>query len=237
MGCGHGQRARQEARALESGGADGIIVENFGDVPYGTAPASAHTVASMTVAVETVLRMVGVPVGINVLRNDPCSALAIAAVTGARFVRANVHFGVMVADEGLIEGNAHETLRYRRDLGAEHVAIFADVPVKHARPLGSDDIGRVAVETVQRGLADALIVSGPATGVPTELEDVARVKASVPEVGVLIGSGVTEDNAAELLKEADGAIVGTSLKVDRNVHNPVDLERVKRLASKIKSTS
>ena len=121
----------------------------------------------------------------------------------------------MAADEGLIQGNAHETLRYRHSLGAdEKVKIFADVLVKHAAPVGSADIVHVARETAYRGMADALIVTGPATGTPAAAEDVAAVKGAVPDIPVLVGSGVDEDNAEVYLALSDGAIVGTSLKVE-----------------------
>ncbi len=231
-------RAQAEALALAQGGADGIIVENFGDAPFTTGPVGPHTVAAMTLAVRAVREVVSLPVGINMLRNDPYSALAVAVVTGARFIRANVHYGVMVADEGLIQGKAHETLRYRRALEAEEkVKIFADVLVKHATPLGSTDIAHVARETVHRGLADALIVTGPATGTPADLTDVTKVKSAVPDVPVLVGSGVDESNAEAFLAFADGAIVGTSLKVNGVIRNPIDHVRVKSLAQRIKALS
>ena len=230
------ERARNEALTLAEGGADGIIVENFGDAPFATGHVEAQTVVAMTLAVNAVMETVSLPVGINVLRNDPSSALAIAVGTGARFIRANVHYGVMVADEGLIQGMAHETLRYRRLLGAhDQVSIFADVLVKHAVPLGDRDVAQVAKETVYRGLADALIVTGPATGTPAALEDVAAVRAAVPGVPLLVGSGVDESNAEAFLAVADGAIVGTSLKVDGIIHNRVDPARVKRIAGRIKA--
>ena len=222
-------RAGQEALALAKGGVDGIIVENFGDVPYAKARVEAHTVAAMTLATVEVKKTVGVPLGVNVLRNDVRTALAIASVTGAQFVRANVHYGVMAADEGLIEGEAHDTLRYRRALGSD-IKIMADVLVKHAIPLGPLDIALSARDTALRGLADAVIVSGPATGAPTSVEELAQVKQALPHTPVLIGSGLNESNAAALLSVADGAIVGTSLKKDGLVYNPVDLERVKGLA-------
>ena len=231
-------RAKEEADILASEGAHGIIVENFGDVPYYPGPVGPETVAGMTLAVGEVMDAVQVPIGINVLRNDPRSAIAIAAATGAGFVRANVHYGAMVADEGIVQGAAHETLRYRRLLGVqERVKIFADVLVKHAAPLGSGDIAHVARETVLRALADALIVTGSATGASASVEDVRAVRNAAPEVPVLVGSGVDEDNAASLLKHADGAIVGTSLKVDGVVSNPVDPERVRRLAARFQALS
>ena len=131
-------QAQKEAHLLAEGGADGIIVENFGDAPFATGHVGPHTVAAMTLAVQAVMERVALPVGINMLRNDPYSALAVAVATGARFIRANVHYGVMVAEEGLIQGRADETLRYRRALGADQkVKIFADVLVKHAVPAGN----------------------------------------------------------------------------------------------------
>ena len=228
-------QAQNEAIALEEGGVDGIIVENFGDAPFATGHVGPHTVAAVTLAVQAVMDRVNLPIGINMLRNDAYSALAVAVATGARFIRANVHYGVMVAEEGLIEGRADETLRYRRALGAdETVKIFADVLVKHAVPLGASDITQVARETVHRGLADVLIVTGPATGRSADADDVARVKAAMPDVPILVGSGIDESNAEVFLSLADGAIVGTSLKMGGAIQNPVDRARVKRLASRIK---
>ena len=222
-------RAKKEARDLEEGGVYGMIVENFGDVPYLKGRVEPHTIAAVTLAVEAVKATVSVPVGINVLRNDVRSALAIAAVTGAQFVRANIHYGVMVADEGVIEGDAHETLRYRRMLGVD-IKIMADLHVKHAAPLGPADIAVSARDTVDRGLADVIIVSGPATGMETSIIDVSRVKEAIPETPVFVGSGVNENNVDSLMRVADGAIVGTSFKKDGLVQNPVDPERVKGLA-------
>ena len=227
-------RAEEEADILEQGGVNGIIVENFGDVPFRTGRLDPETIAGMTVAVERVKNVVSVPVGINMLRNDALSALGIAAVTGARFIRVNVHYGVMAAEEGLIEGEAFQTMRLRRALGAD-VKVLADVLVKHAVPLGLVDLGLMAKETVQRGLADGLIVSGAATGQETASSDVSVVRRAVPDGLVLVGSGVTEDNIRRVLEHSDGAIIGTSLKEDGVVANRVDPERVRRMADIFRS--
>ena len=227
-------RAEEEADILEQGGVNGIIVENFGDVPFRTGRLDPETIAGMTVAVERVKNVVSVPVGINMLRNDALSALGIAAVTGARFIRVNVHYGVMAAEEGLIEGEAYRTMRRRRALGAD-VKVLADVLVKHAVPLGPVDLGLMAKETVQRGLADGLIVSGAATGQETASSDVSVVRRAVPDGLVLVGSGVTEDNIRRVLEHSDGAIIGTSLKEDGVVANRVDPERVRRMADIFRS--
>ncbi len=221
------QRALDDARALEEGGADGVIVENFGDVPF-RKYVEAHTVAAIAIVVKEVVRALSLPVGVNVLRNDAQAALAIAATAGAQFIRVNVHTGAMVTDQGIIEGRADETLRYRKMLGAD-VKIFADVFVKHAAPLGAQTLEQAAKDTVTRGLADALILSGAGTGETTNLDDVRRVKAAVPDVPIFVGSGVNADNIAEVLKVADGVIVGTSVKVEGKIENLVDVERVRQL--------
>ena len=129
------RHARGDAEALASGGVHGVIVENFGDVPLRKGRVEPWTVAAMTLAVKEVQAVSDVPIGINVLRNDAVSVLAIAYATGAQFIRVNVHTGAVLADEGIIEGRAPETLGLRRELGAD-IKIFADVFVKHAVPLG-----------------------------------------------------------------------------------------------------
>ena len=223
-------RARRDAYALASGGVNGVIVENLGDMPLHKDRVGPHTVAAMTMAVNAVMQEADLPVGINVLRNDAKAAIAIAAATGARFIRVNVHTGAMVADEGIIEGRAAETLRYRQELKAD-VKILADVMVKHAVPLGDQDLALAARAARDRGLADGLVVSGTLTGERTSLADVVAVKNSVPEVPVLVGSGLDEADIHELLTRAHGAIVGTGLKIDRILDNPVDPARVARLVS------
>ena len=222
-------RAKMEAGILQDGGAHGIIVENFGDAPFKTGRVEPETVAAMALAVEHVRGSISVPVGINMLRNDAISALAVAVVTGAEFIRVNVHYGVMATDEGLVEGEAYETTRRRRSLNAD-VQILADVLVKHAAPVGQSDIGLVAQETTRRALADGLIVSGQATGQPTNSFDVSVVRRSVPDGFVLVGSGINDSNVSRIMEHADGAIVGTSIKREGIVANPVDPERVRRLA-------
>lgn len=226
-------RALDDARALVDGGASGIIIENFGSVPFakGTAGArlSPHAVAAMTRVAEA-CRSYAVSVGINCLRNDAISAMGIAAAVGADFIRVNVHTGAMLTDQGVIEGEAERTLRYRASLGAHRVAILADVLVKHAAPLAPVSIGDAAKDAVARGLADGLIVTGRATGATTDRQQLEDVHAAVPRTPVYVGSGLTPDNAAELLAIADGAIVGTWLKRGGDVRAPVDTERTRRLA-------
>jgi len=228
--------AAADARALATGGVDAVVVENFGDVPFTAGRVAAETVAGMAVAGAAVREQLaatkpGIPHGFNVLRNDVTSGLGLCAAADGAFVRVNVHTGAMVTDQGLIQGGAFETLRLRRTL-APNALIFADVHVKHASPLGgAETLEGAARDCHHRGLADALIVSGTGTGAATPLDDVRRVRAACPDANILIGSGSTDQSAAELLKFADGLIVGTWLKVDGVLANPIDPERVARLRS------
>jgi membrane complex biogenesis BtpA family protein len=230
-------RALEEARALHGSGFDGCIVENYGDIPFHKDTVEPITVAAMTRIVGVVCRALpGWRVGVNVLRNDARAALAIAAATGARFVRVNVHVGATATDQGVIEGRAAETLRLRRDLGAA-VEIWADVHVKHGRSLAHATTAREAEDAVHRGLADAVIVSGAGTGEATDLDDVraaAELRLGVP---VLVGSGVTAENCAALLRLADGAIVGTALKRSAVTTAPLDAERLRRFVEAARAAS
>jgi membrane complex biogenesis BtpA family protein len=187
----------------------------------------------MAVCVREVVRGARLPVGVNLLRNDAAGALAVAHAAGARFVRVNVHTGVMAADQGLLLGRAHETLRLRARLGAA-VAIFADVWVKHAAPFPGAELEQAAEDTFHRGLADALIVSGSGTGKPTDLSRVEAVKRAVPEAPVLIGSGVTVESVAAALAVADGAIVGSALEQEGRAGAAVDPARAAALVAALR---
>ncbi|MEZ6014175.1 MAG: BtpA/SgcQ family protein [Planctomycetota bacterium] len=222
--------AARDAAAYAEGGAHGIIVENFGDAPFFAGGVPPETVAALALGVAAARDAApGLPVGVNVLRNDARAALGIAAATGATFVRVNVHTGAMLTDQGLIEGRAAETLRERARL-APGVAIFADVHVKHAVPLGGERLIDAAEDAWKRGLADALILSGRATGAAPQAALVQEVRAALgPQVPLLLGSGVSAANARALLAAADGAIVGSSLKVGGDLSAPVDAERVRAL--------
>ena len=222
--------ALRDARTLRDGGCDGIVFENFGDKPFFKGRVGAETIAAMTRAIADVAREVAIPFGVNVLRNDALSALAIAAATGAAFIRVNVHCGAMLTDQGLIEGDAATTLRMRASL-APDVAIFADHLVKHAAPLADVDPIQSAKDLRVRGLADVVIVSGIETGAPPSAERLAQLRAAI-DAPLLIGSGLCEENCDAF--EADGAIVGTAIKEGGRVDAPVDRARVERLVARFK---
>jgi uncharacterized protein len=218
-------RAEQEAVALASGGVNSIIVENFFDAPFPKSRVDPAVVSAMTTIVSRLKELVSMPIGINVLRNDSLSAMAIASCTGAAFIRVNVLSGVMATDQGLIEGCAYELLRYRRELGSD-VKIVADVLVKHAQPLSSSDITTAVHETIDRGLADAIILSGVATGSPPSLEDLRLAKAAAGSTPIIIGSGADFSNISNLMQFADGVIVSSSLKRQGKIENSIDTIRV-----------
>jgi membrane complex biogenesis BtpA family protein len=219
------ERAEQEATALAAGGIDGIIVENFFDAPFTKDQVNPAVISAMTLIVDRLMNLVVVPVGINLLRNDAKGALAIASCVNAQFIRVNVLNGIMATDQGLIEGNAHEILRFRRELGSD-IAIFADVLVKHARPLGTPNLTTAVQDTIERSLADAVILSGWATGSPPTLEDLELATAAAKGTPVLIGSGANWDNIGQLMQAADGAIVASSLKRQGMIHETIDPIRV-----------
>ena len=225
--------AVKDARAYERGGADALFIENFGDVPFTKGCVTPETIAAMAAAGRAIRQAVKLPIGFNVLRNDARAALALCAVCGGAFIRVNVHTGAMLTDQGLIEGTAYETLRYRQRV-CPQVQIFADVHVKHAVPLGNWTIEDAARDTVERGLADALIVSGAGTGLAADVADVERVRRTAAAVKILLGSGVTVANVRDFLPIADGFIVGSSLKLGGKLSNNVDPKRVAALARAIR---
>jgi len=220
------EAAFRDLYALESGGADGVIVENLADAPFAvTAP--PETVAMMSVVVHQLIEKSHIPVGVNVLRNDGHAALAIAAATGAAFVRVNVFCGVAFSDQGIVEGQARDLHWLRRSLGI-NTRIFADVHVKHAAH--PTTLVEAAIDN-ERNRPDAMIVSGIATGRRTSPDDLQTVKGAT-SLPVLVGSGVRLDNVSTY-READGFVVGTVLKEQAQVDAPVDVTRVRALADAI----
>lgn len=225
--------ALADAAALEQGGVDGVMVENFFDAPFFKDHVPPETVAGMT-RVMTILRQkTKLPLGVNVLRNDGMSALAIAAACDAQFVRINIVSWAMLADQGIIEGKAAEIARYRKMLGA-NTLILTDCLTKHAEPLAPMQMEWVALDTWERGGVDALVISGKATGYATDLGDVIAARKGAPSAPLLIGSGVTVENVLDFLPIVDGVLVGTSLKADGHVDMPVDGARVRAVVDKVR---
>jgi membrane complex biogenesis BtpA family protein len=230
------QRLLHDLKALVEGGVDGLMMENFGDVPFYPGRVPASVVAHVTaLAAEVRGTVPNLPLGINILRNDGQSALAVAHAVGADFIRVNVLCGARVTDQGVIQGIAHELLRERAILGAaEAIKIFADVDVKHSAPLARRELADEVDDTVQRGLADGLIVSGAGTGKATDPAHVAAVKQRAGDVPVFIGSGASIDTVEKYLPHCDGLIVGTAFKRDGIATNAVDVARVRDFMKRVK---
>ncbi|WP_373652714.1 MULTISPECIES: BtpA/SgcQ family protein [unclassified Schlesneria] len=216
----------RDAEALVAGGVDGLMLENFGDVPFYPDRVPAITVAAMTSLGSDLKWRFGIPLGINVLRNDGRSALAVAIACGAEFIRVNVLCGARVADQGILHGIAHDLLRERANLKAQSIQIWADVDVKHSAALAARPLKDEVSDLIDRGKADALIVSGSATGQPIDPDTLRAIKSASASTPVLMGSGVNAETVSELVPYADGAIVGSSLKQDGKVRNPVETSRV-----------
>jgi len=225
------ERALADARTLAAAGFDACLIENFGDAPYHPQDVPRHVLAELSALGRGLHLESELPIGVNVLRNDAPGAVAVAAAAGGSFVRVNVHTGARETDQGRIDGRAHETLRLRDRLDTD-VAILADIAVKHSAPTNDRPLETVVAETVERGRADGLIVTGSATGDPPESEQIEAVRrtsvATERAPPVLVGSGLRADNAPELLSEADGAIVGTAIKTGETTA-PVDRQRAERL--------
>ena len=227
--------ALDDTRALERGGVDAIMVENLGDAPYYPDNVPKHVVAAMARVTATISDATDFPLGVNVLRNDAEAALAIAAAANGSFIRINVHTGARVTDQGIIEGQAHETVR-RRERLAPSVGLFTDFGVKHSTSIaGESPTQEMFLELAERGRADAIIVSGSGTGRPTDtdwLETVVNWRDELDlQTPVLVGSGVDRRSIERILDIADGAIVGTALKENGETHAPVDEERVAEIVS------
>jgi membrane complex biogenesis BtpA family protein len=223
----------RDAEALVSGGVHGLMLENYGDVPFYPGAVPPHVIAHMTALAIQITRRFDSPLGINVLRNDALGALSVAHAAGAAFIRVNILCGARVTDQGIIQGNAHELLRLRRTLGAEQIRVLADVDVKHSAPLAARVLEDEVDDTIHRGLADALIVSGAGTGKATDPEHARRIKAAAGDVPVLIGSGATTETIAALAPHCDGFIVGSAFKQAGSAVNPVDSARVRAFMERI----
>ncbi len=232
--------AMTDAKTIVEGGISALIIENFGSAPFpkGTPdqPMPPHHLAIMSIVAHKIRKAYpDLAIGINCLRNDAQAAMGIAVAVGAQFIRVNVLSGAYVTDQGVIEGDAYGLLRYRQLLNANHIAILADVLVKHATPLAPLSATDATKDTLLRGHADAVIVTGSGTGEPVDrrtLEEVSRAADGKP---VLLGSGTKAETLANYACFIKGAIVGTALKVDGKVSNPVDVERVKRMVKSFDS--
>ncbi len=221
------EAALADAGAYANGGIDGLIIENHGDIPFlRPRDIGPETAAMMAVITERVREATGLPLGINVLANGAITALAVAKACGAAFIRVNQWANAYVANEGFVEGDAALALRYRARIAAEEVAIFADSHVKHgAHAITADRTVAELTRDLEFFDADAVIATGQRTGDAASAEEIREVKAATV-LPVLVGSGVRLDNIGVIMAEADGVIIGSSLKRGGVWWEPVEQERV-----------
>ena len=224
------REAVEEAAIMIENGIDGLIVENFRDMMFKKL-VGAETVAAMTFIASEVTSGFKVPVGLCVLQSDPISGLAIAKAVDGKFIRVPYYTETYVVDTGMMESVAADALRFRKMIDAKDVKIFADVHIKHGYPLSRRPIEESAEDAYERGLADAIIITGRKTGGKTRPEDVRVVREYLPEVPLIVGSGVTPENLEEYFPSpGDAVIVGTSLKRGGKTEAPIDPERVRRFS-------
>jgi len=224
--------AVSEAKVLEGEGVDAIMIENMHDRPYLNRNVGPGVVASMTAVACKLREEVSLPLGIQILAGANKEALAVALASRYEFIRAEGFVFGHLADEGMMNSDAGELLRYRKMIGADHIQVFTDVKKKHSSHNISNDIS--ITETARAAeffLADGVIVTGNTTGGKASVNEVKLVKQAV-EIPVLIGSGINVDNLNEFWDFADGFIVGSSFKKDGNWENEVDEVRVREFISK-----
>ena len=227
------QEAIDDAQKLESAGVDAILLENMHDRPYLNRRVGPEIVASMTAITSAVKNRCRLPLGVQILAGANKQALAVALAAGLDFIRAEGFVFGHLADEGWMNSDAGELLRYRKQIGAEHIMIFTDVKKKHASHAGTSDISVAEMaKAATFFLSDGIVVTGKSTGEKTSVEDVRAVKNSVT-IPVIIGSGIDKFNVNEYWAFADGFIVGSSLKKEGVWENEIDAVRLKQFIQKI----
>lgn len=225
--------AVHEARLYREAGLDGAMLENMHDTPYLRGSVGPEIVAAMTLLAQAVKTESGLPTGIQILAGANLEALAVAHVAGLDFMRAEAFAFAHVADEGWLDACAGPLLRYRKQLGAERVQIWADIKKKHSAHVVTADVSLGATaDTVEFMRGDAVIITGSVTGDPPQLADVAEAKAHC-RLPILLGSGVNAANLATFYPTADGFIIGSAFKADGHWANPVDPARVEALLNVI----
>ena len=95
------------------------------------------------------------------------------------------------------------------------------------------DLVASAMDVTDRGLADAVIVSGRRTGDPANLEDLIALRKALPDAVIVAGSGVDEQNVQSFWPHVDGIIAGTAVKEGRTTTNPVSAKAAERFMAAV----
>jgi uncharacterized protein len=217
---------------LQAGGVDAIMFGNENDRPY-VFKATAETIAGMTAVIQAVKPILKVPFGVNYLW-DPTASVAIAAATGAKFVR-EIFTGVFASDMGIWAPDCASASRLRRNLGRSDMKLLFNINAEFAHSLDARPIELRARSAVFSSLADAILVSGPVTGEPADQSQLKKVCETVRDVPVFANTGVNIDNVKDTLALASGVIIGTHFKIDGNTWNAVDPARVKRFMERVET--
>jgi membrane complex biogenesis BtpA family protein len=223
--------ARQDLTNLQNGGVDAVMFSNEFSLPYLTT-VKTETTAAMARIIGELMHEIKVPFGVNVLW-DPLASIDLAAATGARFIR-EIITGVYASDFGLWNTNVGATVRHKMALAPDLKMLYNIVP-EAASYLGNRNIVDIAKSTVFNNRPDALCVSGLTAGAETDTQILSSVKKAVPDTIVLCNTGCRLENVDRQLAVSDGAVVGSTFKVDGNFDNLVDPARVKAFMDKVKS--
>ncbi len=217
-----------EGRKLEEAGFDAILIENFSDVPFAKTKVSEFVFARFVQVISALRKAISISIGVNVLRNGCVQAMTIATATGADFIRCNIWESAYLTDQGIIEGAAFDVINCQKDLKSR-VKILADIHVKHAKNMVQFSLVESAENALHRGQANALILSGGATGEEPILDNFVELN----KLGIrpFIGSGLSEKNLYQFKPYLGGAIVGSSIKIDNVVTNPIDIDKATKLSN------
>lgn len=226
--------ALEEAEIYYRAGIDGIIIENMHDRPYLNREVGPEIVAMMTTVGQAVKEATGAEVGVQILAGANKAALAVAQAAGLDFIRAEGFVFGHLADEGMIESDAGELLRYRKQIGADNIRILTDIKKKHSSHAVTADVDLLeTAHAAEFFMSDGLIITGSATGQAASLEEVKAVKAHT-QLPVFVGSGITHENVKDFSAVADGLIVGSYFKKDGHWANEIDPKRVGELVKLVK---
>lgn len=226
-------KAREEALIYKDAGVDMLALENMHDVPYLNRRVGPEIIAAMAVVGYEIKNATGLRCGVQILAGANLAALAVAQAAGLDFIRAEGFVFAHVADEGIIDASAGEMLRYRRRIEAGDILVLTDIKKKHSSHAITADVDIVeAARAAEFFLSDGVIVTGLATGVEADVEELKRVRAAV-DIPVLVGSGVTLENVDRYLADADALIIGSYFKQGGHLTQGVDFDRVKSFMDRV----
>jgi len=225
--------ALNEVEIYKSAQIDGLAIENMHDVPYLKNDVGHEISSIMSIIAYEVKKLSNLPCGIQVLSSANKTALAIAKNANLDFIRAEGFVFGHLADEGYIDANAGELLRYRKTIDAEHIAVFTDIKKKHSSHTITSDVDIVeTAKAAEYFLSDGLIITGISTGKSANMDEINAIKKAC-EIPVIVGSGVTIDNVSEYLSNSDALIVGSYFKKDGFWANALEQDKIARFMDEV----